>query len=49
MNPFSIFLLGLVSLQLRGSKELLTKEAPMQGAEMTAFTNISSALSTHIG
>lgn len=36
-------------LQLRGSKRLLTKEVPMQRAEMTAFTNASRALSTNVG
>lgn len=31
-----------------GSKKLLTKEVPMQRAEMTAFANASGALSTDI-
>lgn len=53
MNLFSIFLLwarisATEGRWRRGSKKLLTKEVPMQRAEMTAFANASSALSTDI-
>lgn len=52
MNLFSIFLLWVrISAsegRRRGSKKLLTKEVPMQRAEMTAFANASGALSTDI-
>lgn len=57
MNLFSIFLLwACISAtegrrrqrRRRGSKKLLTKEVPMQRAEMTAFANASGALSTDI-